>query len=200
MASSKEQTTSALHPIFYQCCGERNGRYEISHPFRYDGYIYATDGHTAVRTRDRGQDVPNLERVPPMETLDWQVDIYQPEPFAWPRLPESSIVTCEECQGFGEVTCNMGHEHECPCCGGATEIGHQRVLDFGAFALKEKRVRMLVSYGARLYLHRARPDRRPARFTIGDDIEGLVMVADPGSAPDDVVRVPQQAEVKHGSE
>lgn len=34
------------------------------------------------------------------------------------RAEESYVETCSECDGYGHVECDMGHDHECPTCNG----------------------------------------------------------------------------------
>ncbi len=105
-------------------------RPHIAQPFTIGEYTYATNGRVAVR-------VPKIEEVPENpkapKTIPRLVEnaaAFNGETFPMPLLPPPDLETCKHCEGFGrfntcpqcdgsgDVECNLGHYHKCELCDG----------------------------------------------------------------------------------
>lgn len=208
---------SDIHPIFTKFSVPRNqeSRYGSGEPWMLDGYLYATDGRVCVRMK---RDAPNSDKSPvDVKSLPWDKSLYTNTPIPLPSHidPPLPIKHCEECEGEGEVVdvickecngsgnieCDLGHTHYCgecdgqgkttlagPCFGcdgkGLMEQEYFPVEITDDVFIMDRYARPLRRYGAKLFLSfhpatgpRGRPT--PLRFEIGDDIEGFVSTCRP---------------------
>lgn len=110
-------------------------------PFWKDGILAITDGRILVtmecdepeptfecrrfrngkwsQSETSRRDPPNIDRI--LQGIgDVQCvtvpDVSGPPPEANERW--EIVVTCDECSGYGEAECDMGHMHTCSCCDG----------------------------------------------------------------------------------
>lgn len=102
------------------CATENEEREHLRHPMRHDGYLYATNGHIAVRVADdRAVDaapVPELmleKMLPAFAAIPGSLGVPIPE------LPEPEA--CIRCGGTGHL-----HRRECPECRGDGTFRHGR--------------------------------------------------------------------------
>jgi hypothetical protein len=196
-----------IHPIFEDCCAKNNtvvAKFRADVPWIKDGYLYATNGHVAVRTP-----MPLMNSTgdfPPASTLNWNASDYLDEAIELsepgPLLDRSKCKACDgkgnvdkkvctSCEG-GEIECNLGHYHECEECNGDGVItsggpcyecdstGLEKQQFFGVqlrynIFIKDDNARFLKKYNAKLYLHKSLNERHPIRFLVDNDIEGIVM-------------------------
>lgn len=116
-------------------CASGDIRHYLNKPMRYDGYIYATNGHIAVRIADD----PSIEADPISEQLSKKLPAMLDEDAAdrtWHKVPEvdtraakrcrtcdgaGRVVDCASCDGVGEFE-HYGHEYHCKECDGMGQI------------------------------------------------------------------------------
>ena len=97
-------------------CGEDGGRYEMSHPWVFNGWKYATDGIICVRVRTTELDIvpQNLADFPPASNL-----FADGTAFAYKRWPEANYVIgeipCEHCRD-GNKKCSKCNGKGCDSC------------------------------------------------------------------------------------
>lgn len=111
-------------------------RINLSKPFRRMGNYYATDNHSMIilpvekaELDFQPQDEPKAESVVPKETnCNVEIRISDIDRQLIPTMVDEMIeeetkkkCTNRDCEK-GYVECDMGHEHECPTCGGEGEI------------------------------------------------------------------------------
>lgn len=170
-----------LPPIFAACVAEESGRYAIDRPFIVGEFVYATNGAILVRgpkSLVTGELPPFPEgfRVPHVEDpgLGWYAE-FLPDPLPIASLPDPlPDCECKPCNGTGLAECDMGHEHDCPECGGVGSYKINRAVEFDGATLNEKYLRPLLASNARVHA-RADGGRGPVRFFIDGGIEGLLM-------------------------
>lgn len=73
-------------------------------PWRAGGFVYATNGHRAIRMVDDGRDLPET----PARAPTAYIDAILAEPvdgptFRLPPLPETRYAACSQCDGVGSV-------------------------------------------------------------------------------------------------
>lgn len=91
----------------------------INTPFAFNGWKYAIDGRICVRIlTDEPDDSNKPYERPDASALFKDFNVDGLEPFEIPKLDGVEITECEDCDGDGSAICDMGHEHECPECGG----------------------------------------------------------------------------------
>lgn len=99
-------------------CATTDPRHYLHKPMRHDGFLYATNGHVAVRieddrTIDAGPMPENLQATIPKLLSD-------NEERTWRHIPQidhSSLRACPFCKGSGCAD-------ECPACDGEGEFEH----------------------------------------------------------------------------
>ncbi len=161
-------------------CPPEGSKYAIEKPWRDGDFLYATDGRIAAKWRT------------PLTTTDGR--IFE-EPVAgrkWPPINDVmvgdweqgvsgiscapvSTEECGECCGTGYVSCNLGHEHECPACLDGRVETNEAVFIERFPSLGRKYVYAIVACGGVLYPRKDGNKERAVRFTIGDDVEGVLM-------------------------
>jgi len=103
-------TESTLHTIFFEVCGERSDRYDLSQPYAWGGFMYATNGHIMVRCKrvDFGTDFCN-GKVPDPSKITGDDGV----PRRLLPIPEcNESKPCDACDGSGLITSGL---LECEC-------------------------------------------------------------------------------------
>ena len=169
-----------LPPIFADCVHTEDGRYKMSAPFVSGEYVSATDGRICVRMPKAGIDlsvIPPCEKAPPLDGLAWNKEYGLPLPV--PEIePEPELEDCETCNGTGQHWCgDCEAEHDCGQCDatGKKDVVYKPIDCGGPTPLGSGYVRKLFKHGAKLYPPVGGDQFRPWRFTIGNNIEGLLM-------------------------
>lgn len=172
-------------------------------PFVYNGWRYATDARIVVREKADVADALYPTKAPLVEALGWNAVFAEavalPSPLP-PRPPcstcgDTRLVTpaCDDCDGAGEQTCDMGYRHVCTVCKGKPSLNS---LPCDVCALPARWPVCISSRPPRiyvngLYLHllarhgiaalcpcSACPATRPLRFG-GPGFDGLLMPIPP---------------------
>ena len=100
-------------------CATNDPRHYLHKPMRHDGFLYATNGHVAVRIADD----PAIEGGPMPQHLQngiLQKMVDDTEDRAWQPVPvidKASLRDCAYCNGTGRAT-------TCPVCDGEGEFEH----------------------------------------------------------------------------
>lgn len=99
-------------------------RYRVTEPWNASGFLYATDGHNAVRMRSDAPDTEeHKDRRPPVNDLAWPSETpditFEPLPEIKVRFEEKD---CEKCKGSGNdwkicPTCDGKGYKPCVTCG-----------------------------------------------------------------------------------
>lgn len=193
-------TTKDIHPIFQACCAEVIGHLKIITPFVTNGWLYATDGRIIVRTPSTD---PNTEgRLPDAGGVYYYGEFdKEPTPIPSVNYPTEKVVCpecdgvlgierkCKECGGNREIDCReCDRAMDCPeCYGTGTVEGCGKCEGDGLvwptpepievapdYGLSNRYLALLLQHGAKLYLPMGL-NHRPAKFTVGADIEGRLM-------------------------
>lgn len=120
--------------ILQKFCATDDNRKSLYAPFRFDGFIYATDRSIAIRMPDDGSKVvgidPKIKKIKSFFT-----DIHSAKFIEIPPLPERE--TCIQCGGIGKVNFALlhcdecdgegtfehgSHDYECKECNGSGEV------------------------------------------------------------------------------
>lgn len=85
-------------------CGPDDPRDFCRSPWRAGGFLYATNGHRAIRMVDDGRDLPET----PARAPTAYIDAILAEPvdgptFRLPPLPETRYAACSQCDGMAEI-------------------------------------------------------------------------------------------------
>lgn len=99
-------------------CATKDPRHYLHKPMRHDGFLYATNGHVAVRIEDD----PAIDAGPMPERLQDSLPklLSDNEERTWrpfPQIDPSSLRACPFCNGSGCAD-------ECPACDGEGEFEH----------------------------------------------------------------------------
>lgn len=160
---AKEALFVLLHPIFRDCCGTENSRYDLSTPWVHDGFVYATDGRIIVCSPANPEVISAFSAVPVgSRRLKDPASVYGisgflPEPLTLPD--RQSFDPCDQCDGTGLVTertclacggsgieeCNLEYDHDCRVCEGlgTWPAGRCEACEgFGRGEGREKRVKI----------------------------------------------------------
>ena len=143
-----------LHPIFAECCetNELHARYPVTRqPFYRGGYVYATNGRIVVRRRHQHKPTP---MVPDVGSLPWPMH------------------TCIAC---GSQVCDKcGVRSSCDVCRDSPHYTPEETGDVLSNGISEEHAQLLYRHRAKLFWP-TRPIPAPFYFTVGREIEGLVM-------------------------
>lgn len=115
------------------CASATEARYYLCKPWRFNGSIYATNGHMLICIPDDGRE----EVDPHGKHPDASKVIGQPAVTPFIKIPGlADPIPCERCGGkgsHGEVACDecngsgtftwRRHEYDCAECGGSGKIG-----------------------------------------------------------------------------
>lgn len=112
------------------CAPESELRDYLKKPFECDGYFCASDGAIIIMTKDWNGDLgicPDYDKIHKIvdvinatykgyTTLD---DVEEPEKEYCKECGGSGRMgRCPDCEGAGEVECDLGHLHDCNNCRG----------------------------------------------------------------------------------
>lgn len=188
---------------FISVCDDN--RPQLRKPFKQGDYIYASNGKMAVRKKSSADfDTDDVSEVK-MDILPW--DDFNKE-WKWTEVPavtkESAMMVCRtckgkkfialcpECNGEGDIECNLGHMHDCERCnrkgivddgkldtvcdrcdGVGTEhsdstllVGRQLFLCWQLYLIQSVFGKITIADKKEMY---------PIPFKVCDDIEGLIM-------------------------
>lgn len=102
-------------------CSVDETRASLMTPWVFNGWQYATDGRICIRIKtDEMDDSNEPYKRPDVSMLFADFNVEGLEPFEIPTLDGVILHECEDCDGTGEQTCDMGHKHECPECDDGT--------------------------------------------------------------------------------
>jgi len=169
-----------LHPIFADCCAQKNCIYDIDKPFVQNGFAYATDAKIIVRQKT---DAPDTDVVVP-SVGDLFDDFRGGQSVEIPEVEFDERI-CEECGGKGEWICTECKQDViCSACEGNGNFSDPLLfvpLSCG-FGISNRYAAILYRHGVRTACLPDDPDR-PCRFYVGEDIEGLLMSIRKGKMP-----------------
>jgi hypothetical protein len=157
-------------------CEKDGVRYYLEKPFRLGGYIYATNGHLAVRIPDDGREAAEAYKsVSGIGKIFADAIARDGEQFTVPNiaLPDGpDEEKCPACNGLGEPECDMEHMHDCPECDGTGMVETCIRVSVGVAEFQRKYLRLLAELpNCKIFVQR--PDRS-AYFTF-DGGEGCLM-------------------------
>jgi len=181
-------------------CGPGDIRHYLHKPMRHDGYIYATNGHIAVRIVDD----PSIDANPIDEKLSRTLPAMLDEDAverAWRPVPAvdtscarpcptcegtGRTVECESCDGNGEFE-RFGHIYDCKECDGdgATAslingVGAQCLNCTGSGVHWIESVEFDGVHIAARYVHLIRTEIPCAEIGISNDPAGIQIFRAPG--------------------
>jgi hypothetical protein len=191
-----------LHPIFTDVADPDCVRYDLSTPWRQDGYVYATDGRLLVRCPIDDVAPGYVNLIPAREDSEsWkrpadpgdQFAIHGPHrdtPIVLPEIPCPRL-PCQDCGGFGGFIYSYGPPWEfwpCEGCGAIGTVLNTNPVTLGRGDTEGSDYNVAAWIVALLGQHRAlvylpvdldSPNRSlrsgALRFEIGRSIEGLAM-------------------------
>ncbi len=161
-------------------CSVDETRMAICTPFAFNGWKYATDGRIAVRVpTDEPDDSNKPYKRPDASALFKDFNVTGLEAFEIPSLQGVEKIRCYSCDGSGEQTCDMGHDHECPECDGDGHYEKWPTKEVGGIQFSERFLsKMAALPGLKFYPTVATWTKdvpaHPAYFTF-DNGQGLVM-------------------------
>lgn len=126
------ETTTKINyeRVFKMFCATSDYRKELTQPFIQSGNYFATDAYTLIHMNVNGElDVQEQERPNAIDVLP--KELHEPIEIDVLKL-KNAILTqaplvdeyhqkerdCDECDGSGEVECDLGHDHDCERCDG----------------------------------------------------------------------------------
>jgi len=172
-----------LHPILLECCGEKTS-YDLTRPFRWGHWAFATDGRIMVRQANAAELVP-LEKGRKVPDPD-RIMVDHACPTIRVLIPQvAETIQCNTCTGTGS---NMRGELVCEECGAVYRITLEgeplslpncepvRVAESPNVYFQARYLGLLHRYGVREIMI---PNdlKFPATFT-GDGFEGWLMAMD----------------------
>lgn len=121
-----------IQQVFELFCSDDDLRPVFNKPFIHNGKVCATDAYSVIYTEEGKFEIetssehesPNVDRIIP-ENLHHPIlfKISELEEQLSDKCPKIAEMTecedeCPECDGHGEVECNLGHDHDCDECDG----------------------------------------------------------------------------------
>lgn len=181
-------------------CAPSDIRHYLHKPMRHDGYIYATNGHIAVRIVDD----PSIDAGPIYDklraTLPAMMEANGVDRTWHKVLPVDTsaakpcktcggtgrTVTCESCDGDGEFS-HAGHVYHCKECDGIGEVGSStegagaQCFDCNGSGLNlDESVQFDGVHIAARYLHLIGTEIPGAEIGISNDPTGIHLFRAPG--------------------
>lgn len=182
--------------VFKMFCEKSKGyRKEMEQPFKQNGNYYATDAISAISMPIGGemelheQERPMIESVIPKEFHEpIEIDVAK---FEEAIIKHSPLVDefkqeeheCRNCDGSGEVECDLGHDHDCEDCDGEGVIegknptgnkipDKKTVFTFMESGLKYTELMRLIQASKMLGVEKiykiAGSDKKPFYFKVGN--------------------------------
>jgi|SRR3972149_4548896 len=120
-------------------CDRKELRDYLKQPFVQNGSYCSTDAHSCITIPIevgvldlKPKEKPNIQNVTPKEFHEpIEIDVTDFES----KLLKNAILTdeffdvikeCNNCDGEGELECDLGHTHDCPNCDGKGKIGGKK--------------------------------------------------------------------------
>lgn len=133
--TTTQPTKEAYTATFNLFKGTDNHHPYFNQPFRQDGFYYATDAQSLIYLpaevivldfHDQDRPVP-AKIIPKTPTCNVEINVADLERQLVPDMIDETQEKdeenkCKECEGEGEVECDMGHMHECEECDGTGTI------------------------------------------------------------------------------
>lgn len=159
------EETIKLPSLFLACLdhGNRVNQYfDLSVPFRYGDFLWATNREIIARIRLRllasyavdklpagnpwGRSLRHKASIQDIWDANLPADV-KFETLVLPMLEEGQQLTeCDDCNK-GKVFCQFGHEHECPDCKGSGKVPNFSGVKLGPLSLAEHYIHLLRSEG-----------------------------------------------------
>lgn len=129
----KNYWTPKLVGIERFCCSLAD-EVVLSHPWFQAGYLCACNGRVAVRVRAGDEPDTQVKGVPKLD----EMCVFPAKLKPWPEVKlakgdcmdcmaccagKIGATQCIECDGRGEKTCDLGHDHDCSRCDGSGSVG-----------------------------------------------------------------------------
>ncbi len=129
--------------IFNMFCTGSEHRESLRSPFKQNDIYFSTDAVAMIympayieELEFKEQYEVNVQKIIPLifheelaldvTKLDDAIKSLIPMIDEWKTIYK----TCLGCDGDGELTCNLGHSHDCDGCGGTGEIPHKQLSEF----------------------------------------------------------------------
>jgi hypothetical protein len=92
------------------CAVDDDWRPHLNKPFRFKGYVYATDGRMIVRVAD-DETYPACDKIDPIKVVSpaEHADYINAPKVELPAMEAAKRIECRDCNG-------RGYEHDCPDC------------------------------------------------------------------------------------
>lgn len=174
---------------------ETDNNRSMKFPFKQDGYYCASDACSAIRIPENLIDLPYQEQDSPHISKVIPTDLHEPIEIDVNKL-ESEIkrltpmvderVECRNCEGRGDIECNMGHDHDCTECDGegGVELTGKKIPNestvFNLFEIKfaypqlDRLVKASKLMGVEKIYKVFGTERKPSLFEVG---EATILVA-----------------------
>lgn len=159
-------------------CSVDECRMGLMTPWAFNGWKYATNGRMAVRIpTDEPNDSNEPYKRPDASALFKDFNVDGLESFEIPTLDGMIQKECRHCEGSGEQTCDMGHDHECPDCDGDGHYEEWPKQEIGGNDFSERYLSKIVNLpGLQFFAQSANMEAlKPAFFTFGEGGQGLLM-------------------------
>ena len=107
---------------------------DIRHPFQQGDYYYASDCCSLISLPIDIADLPYQEQDKPTDTFsilpresncNIEINVSELEAKLIPEMVDETFTEekeCKNCDGEGELECNLGHKHDCEDCEGTGKI------------------------------------------------------------------------------
>ncbi len=152
-------------------CDPSNPRPHAQNPFSQGGWTFAGDDQLLVRTAP-------IAGVCTLFTPDC-CKLFESKylPGDWLPVPACSApdkIQCPACDGEGFITCNIGHEHDCPLCLAEGVVEDNARMEVGGFEFYQRHLALLQGWEISIRGEIGGWISSPAALRRGDDI-GLLM-------------------------
>lgn len=154
---------------------------QMSMPYRDGDHVVVTDGIICLRWKTSAK-LPSKELLPknanPPSLKHLGIDkkrIWSKVPVAWPlRILPCNQAKCQHCMGVGK-TYTDGAPVQCAACKDGDVIGNLIAVIRGLPPLDRRYLVALRDLGAKLFARNDGADNGAVKFTLRDDIDGLIM-------------------------